>query len=255
LGQVCRGATLKSILSSCSTSRVPFADRAGFACALAIIAITYAWPPVQAYAALTLFTPALLRETGVLRDGGERALQAARRAGFHAFTLLVIFFLISHALVRSGVIVEDISSATPILNESYLRGLLVGTYLVSYVMQLLGPRDGSFAILLGAAMLTLAPVPASLIGQRTSGFGTTGVVALLALAAVLTTAAFTLRHRPRAVGWALSGTFLAGALAVLILGRQSLPAEAKLSAIVQLGLVCGSTGFALLKWRSRVGSD
>ena len=237
------------------TSNLPRADWIALSLAAAILCVAAAWPPIQFMVAPAIFAPAVLRDINVLRDGGTRARLAAYRAGFHAFILLVVMFLVSHILVRCGVIVEDIGSRTPILSESYLRGLLVAAYLVSYALQVFGPRGGSFAILIGAALISMAPVPASLLGRRNVGYGTTGVVVLLALAAVLTTAAFALRSRPRVVGWALSFTFLAGAMVVLILGRQSLPAEAQLSALVQLGLACGCTGLALLKRRPQTGGD
>jgi hypothetical protein len=229
------------------TSRMPRADWIAFICAAAILCLAYAWPPVQSFAALAIFAPAVLRDINVLRDGGQRARDAAYRAGFHAFVLLVAMFLISHILVRCGVIVEDIGSRTPILSESYLRGLLVAAYLVSYVLQMFGPRDGSFAILLGAALMSLAPVPAILMGQRSAGFVPAGVIVLAAIAAVMVTAACAARSWPRPVGWALSATFMVGVVVIPILGRGSLPAEAQISALVQLGLAFGSTGLALLK--------
>jgi len=212
-----------------------------------ILLVSYIWPPIQFLVTFAIFLPPVLREVGLLKDCDQNALRAMHRAGFHALLVLVAMFLVSHGLVRQGTLTETAMSATAILNESYLRGLLVGTYLVSYLLQVLGPRMGSFGVLLGASGLSLAPLPGKYLGTVSGSFPLPGALALVGLSLILLLLAFLVRGRPRAGGWVLTGMFVAGASLLILLGQRHLPIESCLSGLVQMGLLLGCTGLALLR--------
>lgn len=218
---------------------------------LLIMFIAYIWPPILFTVVFAIFLPHVLREIGVLKDGNRRMQYAMRRAGFHAFLVLVGMFLISHGFVRQGILTEEISSATPILNESYLRSILVGAYLVSYLLQVLGPIKGSLVVLFGAAILALAPIAAFFFGGAYSDLPRIGLLLVVAVSALLVLLALLVRARPRLGGFALTGLFVIGSVAIVLLGRVSLQIESVISGILHIGLVFGCTGIVLLRARSR----
>lgn len=228
-------------------AQLPRLDRIALAVGLCIMFVTYVWPPIGFTVAFAVFLPPALREVSLLKDVDRHVMLAARRAGLHAFLVLVALFLVSHGLVRGGVLIEDLSSATPILNESYLRGILVGTYLVSYLLQILGPRIGSFYVLIGVAILTLAPVPAASLGGKPPGLPQEGLLPIAALSALIASLALLVRARPYMCGWLLSGIFGAGAVLFVLFRRGDMPAASILSALLQMGLVFGCTGAVLLR--------
>jgi hypothetical protein len=226
-------------------------DRFALGVGFSMMFITNIWPPIGFAVTFAIFMPPALREVGLLKDGDRRMLSAMRRAGFQAFLVLVAMFLVSHQLVRQGILTETINSATPILNESYIRGILVGTYLVSYLLQVLGPQRGSFGVLLGAAILVLAPVPAHFLRGVSASLPLEGVLAMVALSVLLVSLALLVRARPILGGWLLSGLFVVAAILLVSLGIGRMPIESVLSALLQTGLVFGCTGVVLLRSRSR----
>lgn len=225
-------------------ARLSRADSVSIGLGVLVWFVSYVWTPVQVMCAVAIFLPPVLRDVGLLKDASHRLRQAAHRAGFHALLFLVMMFLISHALVRQGVLTESAQSATAILNESYLRGLIVGVYLTSYLLQVLGSRAGTVAILLGAAVLAMAPL---LAFYWAAGHPLTGAILMVAIPAILVLLAILVRQRPRFGGRFLLVLFSIGTSLVLLLGRERIPVEVRLSAILQMGLLLGCTGLALLR--------
>ena len=206
-------------------------------------------------AALAVFLPPALRETGLLKDGDEFTRDVMRRAGFHGLLALVGLFLLHHLAVRLGVAFSDRTPA--FMGTADGQSIIVGVFLVSYLLQYWGARLGTFRILLGAAALALSQM---IVARTAAGgkaqveFALTGSV--LALALIFTVLALLVRRRPRLGGWVLVGLFAATTVAFLGLANgspwnESPPLGERLQAgligTLKVWLLFGCTGWALLR--------
>jgi hypothetical protein len=197
------------------------------------------WAWVVPIAAIVL--PSLLREIGVLKDGDEFLRGVAHRAAFHAMMCVVFLIMVTRILRAAGV--------TEALSPAESMKLAEGTFLVSYLLQYWGVREGSSRIFLGAAALAAVNVVVYLRPQyaemRLPFLG-----AISGLVITLTGLSFLIRARPR-----LSACVLV-ALTALLTGFSTWVSFAAttypqpwtfVSGATQFTLLFGCTGLAL--WR------
>ncbi len=168
--------------------RLPSVDWIAIGIGLTAIALQQwlGWAWVVAIAAIVM--PSLLREIGVLKDGDEFLLGVAHRAAFHAM-ICAVFLLMVTRILRAAGVMEGLSPAGSL-------GLVEGTFLVSYLLQYWGAREGTSRIFLGAAALAAVTLVPCLRHQYTEvrllWLGT-----ISALVIVLTGLSFLVRARPR----------------------------------------------------------
>ncbi|MBI4911246.1 MAG: hypothetical protein HY823_00775 [Acidobacteria bacterium] len=100
---------------------------------------------------LGTFGPGLLRELGWLKDKDEFQLQAARRAGYHAFLAAGLVAFLWIAFVRSG----DRQLKNPQELATFFAALLWFTWMLSSLATYWGARKMAFRVLTlyGAAWL------------------------------------------------------------------------------------------------------
>lgn len=94
-------------------------------------------------AALGAFGPGVLRETGWLRDKDELQLQAAHRAGYHAYVTCGIAAFVSLAYFQSGV--RDVADSQNL--ALLFLALLWCTWFLSALLSYWGPRRTAARIL------------------------------------------------------------------------------------------------------------
>ena len=117
-------------------------------------------------AALGTFAPGVLREMGWLRDKDEFQLQAARRAGYHAFLTsgLVAFVLV--AFFRSGErVVED-----PEELATLFLAVLWCTWFFSMLLDFWGPQKAVHRVLIAFGSCWLLFTIASNVGSEWTGW-------------------------------------------------------------------------------------
>jgi hypothetical protein len=232
--------------------RLPSVDWIAFGVGLTALALHYLWPPLISVAALAVFLPALLREAGWLRDADEFTLGVMRRAGFHALLAVVGLFLLNFVLAHAGAYAA--SERFGPSGDEIPRKLTLGVYLVSYLMQYWGARQGVYRILLGFAVLTLAP----LVGFTRPAYGSVfrryeaGITVATAL--VLAALALLVRARPRLGGGVLVVLFGVVTLLLAWQARDLQLLRGSVGVFLQVALGFGCSGWALLR-ESRTARD
>lgn len=168
---------------------------------LTALALHYLWPPLISVAAAAVFLPVLLREAGWLRDADEFTLGVMRRAGFHALLAVEGLFLLNFVPAHPGAC--EASERPGPSGDELPRKLTLGVYLVGYLVQYWGARQGVYRTFLGLAVLTLAP----LVGLARPAYGAEfrlyGSGVTVATALVLAALALLVRARPRLGGGVL----------------------------------------------------
>ena len=204
------------------------------------------WTPGVGILFLAVFGPPLLRELGILKDTDEFTRGIVHRAGFHAF-------LLGGLLLAANQLLQTFSHRVPVAREGHLHVeihamwfAIIIAYLVSYLIQYWGPRLGVFRIILAAAAINLIETLSLLRTTYTDPRGP-ALLSMLAIVSVLVLLAFLVRSRPR-----LGGGVLLALLVVAVVffsSRIDLASGAfwpSLSSLLQIGVLFGATGVALL---------
>ena len=227
--------------------RLPSADWLAFGVGMVAMVVQYIWPPALGLVLLAVITPSVLREVGLLKDADEFTMGVMHRAGFHALLILTLLVALNYVLPLVGLFDagQHTFSAEPFPGEIQ-RKALVWVFLISYLIQYWGARGGVVRVLLGVAVMTLAPLAVLLKPQ---GYPWPGVLTAVTVgtAAVMVALAFLVRRRPRLGGGVLAAIFIVAlAVAVHDMGDSRI-AWAMVSTMLQAALVFGVTGVALLR--------
>ena len=228
--------------------KLPSLDWLAFGIGVGAMFLHYLWPPLLAVVALAVFAPSILRELGIIKDADEYTLGVMRRAGFHAALAVGALIFLDHALAIMGLHPGRQSPAEPmVLGSETLRKALIWVFLISYLIQYWGARGGVARVLLGAAVMTLAPVAFLLSPGDYPWPGTFAAVAI-GSAVVMAALAWIVNRTPRA-GGALLVTVCIVALAALAKTGLADPRArwGVISVMLQAALVFGVTGVALLR--------
>lgn len=126
---------------------------------------------------LGAFGPGVLRELGLLRDKDEFQVQAARRAGYHAFlaTGLTAFLLVA-ALRATEQTIRD-----PEELSTFLLAVLGFTWILSSLLGYWGAKKGARIVLYVLGTCWLIFIVASNTGQEWGGIGQLLISSLIAL--------------------------------------------------------------------------
>jgi hypothetical protein len=194
----------------------------------------------------------VLREIGVLKDVDEWSRGIMHRAGFHGLLAVGGLISLNYLSVLTGRYEPTAVMPAPFSDEM-VRKAVVWVFLVSYLIQYWGPREGVFRILMAAAVVGLAPLFA--LGRHPDHAGIYLAGAGIN-AAVMIVPALLVRRWPRLGG----GVLLLFLCALVIFGATAmdLPDDVTSSTVVvarwgmisvwlQAGLIFGITGVALLR--------
>jgi len=232
--------------------RLPSVDWIAFGVGLIALALHYLWPPLISVAAAAVFLPALLREAGWLRDADEFTLGVMRRAGFHALLAVVGLFLLNFVLTHAGA--YEASKHFGPSGDELPRKLTLGVYLVSYLLQYWGARQGVYRIFLGLAVVTLAPLVGFTRPAYGSEFRQYEADIAVATALVMAALALLVRARPRLGGGVLVALFGVATLLLAWQARDLQLLRGGVGVFLQVALGFGCTGWALLR-ESRTARD
>ena len=213
--------------------RLPSADWLAFGLAVVFSAF---W--MHILVPVAVFLPSLLRELGLLKDGDEYTRRVMYRAGFHALLVsALLVFATWAAAIPTGT-----HYTGSLLTGETLRKIIMYTFVVSYLLQYWGSREGSFRILLGMSLWILLPLSRMLVASQffPAGYGW-GVVAISASIAGL---AFLVRRWPRLGGVLLLVVFVFAVVAGW--GLLGTP-DAAWSILLQACILPGAMGVALLR--------
>lgn len=221
-------------------TRMPSADWFAFGVALVCSALGSLMPRLGVLVPIAVFLPSLLRELGVLRDADEFTRRVMYRAGFHALLITVLLVFATWGTARPG----GGPLSFDLLTGETLRKIIMYTFVVSYLLQYWGGRDGSFRIMLGLAVWSLTPIVA--IVARPEKYPGEALGAVLVLPLVLVGLAVLTRRWPRVAGALLLVIFCA-AIALSIGILDSSDARAAVPALLlQACIFPGAVGVALL---------
>ncbi len=234
-------------MNTMTMRRLPSADWMAFGVALAAVFLKYLEPTLMTFIALVVFLPSILREVGVLGDGDEWSRGIMHRAGFHAVLAAVAVVTLDYLTVNFGGFDQKGQGIWP-LGSSMMRLTVTWVFLVSYVIQYWGAREGVFRILLVEALLFMSPI---LTVFRNEYPGQTALVALSAVvgAGIFVGLAFLARRWPRPGALLLVLLLLAqmgGLVRATTLGGWSWGFA---SSVLQAFLVFGIS--AVVLWRER----
>jgi hypothetical protein len=220
--------------------RLPSIDWIAIGVGLAVLVLQYWWGRLHWVAVVAVLLPSVLREAGVLKDADEFTLGVARRAGFHALIVVAGLFLLGLFMFRAGV--QDVSAS-----NGTLRMIPLSVFLVSYLVQYWGAREGVFRILLGMAAMNVTAMAGFLHAECEPKFRLIALGALLGGASILAGLALLVRARP----WLGARILVAlTAATTALLGWMALAPRSlwgSVLGIIQVGLVFGCTGWALLR--------
>ncbi len=229
---------------------LPSLDWIAFGVAFACAALGTVVHQLNILVPVALFLPSLLRELGLVHDKDEFTQQIMHRAGFHALlvTALVVFSVWAFARQFTEQFSIDL------LTGETLRKVIMYTFVVSYLLQYWGSREGSFRILLGMALWSLTPLVAMLKHPEMFAHGFGGSVLVVAMALAQVGLAFVVRYWPR-----LGGVLLVAAWVVSVGSAMGMLGEGVLtfavpSLVLQASILPGAMGLALLlAWRRGEG--
>jgi hypothetical protein len=227
--------------------RLPSADWLAFGVGMGAMFLHFAWPPALALVAVAVFAPSVLREVGLLHDADEFTVGVMRRAGFHAALAAAAVIFLDHGLAFLRIYPEGggLSDAT-VLGAETLRKTIVWVFVISYLLQYWGARDGSVRVMLGMAVMMLAPL-VSLVRPGSVASVPGWVAATVGSAVLLSLLALVVRRWPRAGGAMLLGACVAQVMFMSWAARGF--AEARwgmIASMLQVILIFGVTGLALL---------
>ncbi|MBT7311838.1 hypothetical protein HN843_08745 [bacterium] len=219
--------------------RMPSVDWIAFGLAVICSALTPFVYHLGLIVPVAVFLPSILRELGLLNDGDEFTRRVMHRAGFH--TLLVVALLV-FAIWSFKWLSHDM------LTGETLRKIIMYPFVVSYILQYWGARDGAFRILLGIALWATLPIFPYLTSLYEVPGGQTGVVfgSLLGSSVVIIALAYLVRRWPRAGGVLLLAMFVASIAGSLRVTEATMARVAVPSMILQACIFPGTLGLALL---------
>lgn len=228
------------------TRHLPSADWVAFGIGVTCLFAQYLYAPSQIIVAVAVFAPSVLRELGLLRDGDEWTRAVMHRAGFHAALVAALFILLGYLVPVFGV-QAPVGGIEPqdVFGGETLRKAVVGVFLISYLLQYWGGRKGTYRILLGVAVMNVAPI----LGFMKHSSGMMGTLLALALSAatLFVGLAMLVRRFPRGAGWVL----LALCFFALVFALRNIAdpriAWGQISIALQAFLVLGVTGIALVR--------
>lgn len=231
-------------MSTLTLKRLPSADWLAFGVALAAVFLKYLEPAVMSIIALVVFLPSILRETGVLHDIDEWTRGIMHRAGFHAAMAVVALLTVNYAAVQFGWFADTAHGHWP-LEVQVFRLAAMWVFLVSYVIQYWGAREGVFRILVVAGVLNLAPVAVLLRPDNTMPAAAMSLAAAVACL-LLVGLAFIVRRWPRAGAAVMAAVLLAGAALVFgVAAGTSTSRWSFAASVLQNAIVFGVTAIAL----------
>jgi len=233
-------------MNTTTVRRLPSADWIAFGVALSALFLQYLWPAVMGFIIVAVFAPSVLREIGVLRDADEWSRGIMHRAGFHGLLAVGGIIALNYLLILFGWFEPTEELRLPFADET-MRKAVIWVFLVSYLIQYWGAREGVFRILLGAALVGLAPLVA--VVRYPDHLGTY-LLGSLINAAVMLGPAFLVRGWPR-----LGAGVLLFLLCALVVFGVTTVTPSNLEAArwgmiqvwLQAGLIFGITGLALLR--------
>jgi len=223
-------------------------DWIAFGIGLAAVSLQWVWHQLGGLAAVAIFTPAILRELGWVKDGDELTLAAMRRAGLHGLLVAIGLVILSWLMSLGGVDVMKHSLGPAVFTGAELHKVVAGAYLVSYVIQTWGARLGVSRVLIAAGVLSLGPI-VGFLRSDDPAVRTSAALVLAALALVFFLLAWLVRSRPRIGAAVLSLLFAAAVVAAVFQFQDSRLFIAGVSLIVQAGILFGATGWVL--WREQ----
>ncbi len=233
-------------MNATTVRRLPSADWIAFGVVLSALFLQYLWPAIMGFIIVAVFMPSLLREIGVLRDADEWTRGIMHRAGFHGLLAVGGIIALNYLLILFGWFEPTEKLRLPFSDET-MRKAVIWVFLVSYLIQYWGAREGVFRILLGAALVGLAPLIAVTRYPDHLGIYLLGS---LINAAVMLGPAFLVRRWPR-LG---AGVLLFLLCALVVFGASTVTASnleaarwGMIQVWLQAGLIFGITGLALLR--------
>ncbi len=219
--------------------RLPSIDWIAIAVLMTAIALEPWWPRLQGMAMAAIFLPSVLREIGVLKDADEFTRAVAYRAGFHALAFVTGLFQLTYLLHQIGVADGWLGSAETIK-------ITEGVFLVSYLLQYWGARQGVPRILLGTAAMTVATLPWLLRPEFATLSRLAAMGALVSSAVILVGLAMLVRARPRLGARVLTALMVVVVTTLLVwAARDAQSVWSRISATLQAVLLLGATGWAL----------
>ncbi len=235
-------------MNTLALRRLPSADWIAFGLAVAALCLQYVYPVAFGLIALAVFAPSVLREIGLLNDTDEWSTGIMHRAGFHGLLAVGGLISLNYLVIGLNLFQPDMHMDRPFGTEM-IRKAVVWVFLVSYIIQYWGAREGVFRILLVTALVGLAP----LLAFRQYPdllFLQSALLATSAQTLVMVGLALLVRRRPRVGGVVLIA--LLGAITLALLWTNSTTeAEAAKWGVsmvwLQAGLIFGITGVALLR--------
>ncbi len=219
-----------SMTAQMTYQKLPSVDWLAFGLAFACAALASIVHQLNIVVPIAVFLPSVLREVGLIRDTDEFAQQVMRRAGFHALLVTATLVFTCYAFARP----IDPPLSPDLLTGETLHKAIMYTFVVSYLLQYWGAREGAFRLLLGMALWTLTPlmymlarpemypngaspilfvvafslaqVGLAFITRRWCRVG--GVVLLVVFAATIANSLTWLNDSPSSMSWAVPATVL-----------------------------------------------
>lgn len=230
-----------------SVRRLPSVDWIAFGVAVVALCVQYQHPVGIGLFSLAVFAPSVLRELGWLKDADEWTKGIMRRAGFHGLLAVAGVMVLNYLVTAVGWFEPEPLMPAPFSEEVH-RKAITWVFLVSYIIQYWGAREGVFRILLAVAIAGASAVAAMNHFPREWGAAALAGVGLHT--ALMVGLAFLVRRWPRA-GAAVLILLL---LALVVFGvsqfRPEEPAAARWGMVqvwLQGGLIFGIGGLALMR--------
>jgi hypothetical protein len=193
--------------------------------------------------ALGAFGPGVLREAGWLRDKDELQLQAAHRAGYHAYVTCGIAAFVSLAYFQSGV--HDVADSQNL--ALLFLALLWCTWFLSALLSYWGPRKTAARILTAVGVFWVALMIVNNLRAESSSLP--ALLVQLLPAVPLFVLAWTSRRWPRTTGVGLLALSL---LTLILLAEPAHPDNGPIEQVIRVLLFFGpllACGVSLLTVR------
>lgn len=233
------------MMNTMTMRRLPSADWMAFGVAILAVFLKYLEPTLMSFIALVVFLPSILREVGLLKDADEWSRGIMHRAGFHAVLAAVAVVTLDYLAVNFWGFDQGGSGRWP-LGTATMRLVVTYVFLVSYVLQYWGARDGVFRILVVQGLLVMSPILTVFRGSHGDLTELVLLVSFLALG-LFVGLALVVRRWPR------PGALILVVLLVLHLGfslhatRSTGWSWSYLSTLLQTILVFGISPLVLLR--------
>ena len=225
--------------SRVAVRRLPSVDWFAFGIGVTAFALQHRWWWLQGVAAAAITLPSVLREIGVLKDADEFTRTVARRAGFHAMAFVSGLYLLTIILHQCGVADGTLGSAETVK-------ITEAIFLISYLLQYWGAREGVFRLFLGSAAVTASGLAGFWRPENPTTFRLTALGALLGFALFQSGLALLVRMHPRAAGRALM-LLMVGATGFYAWVSTDSGTWPLVGGILQIALFFGVTGWVLLR--------